>query len=136
MKKLIFTLPFLALAIFLAYCTKSDVKEGLDAADTKAAERGLCKVRVYPSSFDPLTYCGTQSNAQTCSNACISTVSGVEVIVGDGKMSLTTPTKFSLSSVYGEVVYVETATNLYGPVTIPAGGCQYFVVDDDCTVHQ
>lgn len=67
MKKLLFALPFFALALTLTYCVKENntktVVEQIPA--TPVADRADCLVEV-ASDMIPVTVCGTGSNLTVC----------------------------------------------------------------------
>jgi len=136
MKKILFAIPAIAMAVLFTFCRKADVTSGLSTSGSalKSADRGACTVYIYPLTYAMLSYCGTETNATDCST-CLGDSKGVEVITGDASFDLSNPTSFSISSAFATSVILATDNNQIGPIAIGANGCEVFTVDANCEVN-
>ncbi len=143
MKKVLFAVPTLALALLFTFCNKTNVQEDALSVNPTAevTERGgglgTCDVQVFADNVHNIILCGTQTNAQTCipCGATTPSAKGVEVVVGNGgTITLPAPLTFSVTTnaPFGIWVRFVTANDDTGFVFIPATGCQTFTLNDSC----
>ena len=139
MKKVLFAVPVLAMALLFTFCNKSDVQEETPPVNTNvgAVERGICDMQVFATNVHNIILCGTQTNSQACipCGSLTPSAKGVEVLVGDGStITLTTPLTFSVTTnaPFGIWVRFVTSADDTGFVFIPATGCVPFTIDDNC----
>ncbi|MBC7776381.1 MAG: hypothetical protein H7246_13180 [Phycisphaerae bacterium] len=136
MKKLLFALPMLALAIFFTYCDRPNLQEELNSVNQNViANDRACLVQIDKASPTLVTLCGTGAAATSC-NLCGTKGSGPDAIPAGVSPWFTTvngPMQFSASSVTGNTITVTTSANSKVFV-IPAGGCVVITIDASCVV--
>jgi len=139
MKKVLFSMPLLALAMLFTFCNKTNVQEEASFANpnTQAPDRaGVCYLQIWGHNYD-VRLCGTGMNTNACSLCGTAASQGTFVysptLVSTNVMA---PTTFSVTSTapVGEFITLTTASNQIGPVFLPAGGCLTFKIDDTCTL--
>ncbi len=141
MKKILFAVPLLFSALLFTYCNKSGIQEETTDSVTEvpSTARASCNVAVYSDNVQAITLCGTQTNFQTCTLCGTGkTVSGVEVVVGNGQIvTLQSPLSFSIStaSAGGSWINLVTSAGQTGFVYIPPGGCHLYTLNDDCSIN-
>jgi hypothetical protein len=141
MKKVLFALPALAFTLFLAFCHKAEVQEATPTANhnTGVTERGTCKISVLSDNVHAVTFCGTNTNIQTCNVTCVSTYAyGVEVLNPNGTdgFVVTSPITLAVTTASpgGSWISIVTSAGSTPYVYIPAGTCRSITVADDCSV--
>jgi len=138
MKKVLFAVPALVFTLFLTFCQKADVQETTISAnpDTGVTERAPCTIWVYSDNVHPITFCGTKTNLNTCSNICTNnqTLIGVEVVNGNGVPFVVNSNKFTVetASPGGSWINIVSATDQTGFTYIPANGCIVVAMDNGC----
>ena len=141
MKKVLFAVPVLALALLFTFCNKTNVHEEISSAapNTAVSERGpgTCDVQIFADNVHNIILCGTQTNNQTCTpcGSLTPSAKGVEVVVGNGgTITLPVPLTFSVTTNAPFGIWVRFVTNSddTGFVFIPATGCQTFTLNDNC----
>lgn len=137
MKKLLFSLPVLALTLFLAFCNKPNVQEevnSLNGGGLTASDRGICKVEIFADNLNQLRICGLPATNLTPCNDCGVKSIGASLINGYANFpTVTTPVTFSVTNLGATVTYVrvQSATGT-AFVPINPGNCQTYTVDDFC----
>jgi hypothetical protein len=142
MKNIVFSIPILALGIFLAYCTKPAAEDTLPAAPVKAVgERAVCKLEVWTDSENTVQLCGTNTNTDDCKN-CDATAdyTGVELVSGGfGTFDVNSPLKLAVTNLGASPTYIKldspTSGSSTGFILYQPGECREFFLDDNCIIQ-
>ena len=135
MRKALFALPVLLMALVFAFCTKSSVKEELSATpETAVSGRANCTVEVFADNLQTLEICGTNSNQDKCTNCAGNSTAGVEYVIGHGFVTITSPGDFYITNLGANGVWVRLSTGVSstGWTFIAASGCQTYSLDGTC----
>lgn len=135
MKKVLIALPVLLMALFFAFCTKSNVKEELSATtETAVSDRGNCTIEVFTDNAQSLQFCGTNSNLIACQTCPGGNGRGQVAINGHGFVNVVSPITFSVNNpnLTGTWVQLTTGGSTTAWTFIPGGGCQAFTLDNNC----
>lgn len=140
MKKLLFSLPVLALTLFLAFCNKPNVQEevnSLNGGNLTVADRGTCNIEIFADNLNELRVCGLKkSNKNACTDCGLNSF-GVELINGyESFAGMTTPVTFSVTNLGMTTTYIRVQSGFSGTafVAVTPGNCQTYTVDNFCNV--
>ncbi len=135
MKKLLFALPVLAIAMLFAYCDRPSIQEELSSVNPNAStDRATCLVQIDRASPTAITLCGTNTNATNCASCTGGKAQGTVNIpagVNPFFITLTTPIEFSISTATGNSVVLTTAAGQI-VVDLTSVFCKTVRIDANC----
>lgn len=142
MKKVLFAVPALAMALLFTFCNKTSVQEEINPANSEigVSERGNCTIEIYADNLNQLRICGITANNMIACNQCPSGAAsnGVEVVFGFASYNVVSPMTFSITNAGATPTFVRVATPGSvgtGWIQLAAnGGCEDFDVDDNCKI--
>lgn len=137
MKKVLFALPFLSLAVFLTYCAKESVKPTTDetTTETAATDRGgPCSVTITASGA--VRVCGLSNNGVTCTDCNGASLSGSDTgTTFNYTVNPSFPsTPFSVTNTTGAKVQIRVSTGggACGIWNLNPGQCLQFGLPTTC----
>lgn len=134
MKKFFFAFPALALAFFLTQCQKADAPETTVSPDhnTEVTSRAPCTIQVFSDNVQPITFCGTLTNKNTCNGCNSLTSTGEETVFGNGSFVNVNSTTFSITTASAGGSFLTLISGNVKQVFVPAGGCVDVTMDANC----
>lgn len=141
MKKLLFSLPLLALATLFTYCHKTELPTPVsgNTLDNPATDRtdckGTCTLNFTADNLNTLNVCGVATNSNPCSTCNSAIGAGSQNIVGVGNFVVNACRPFSIRNTNPSSTWISfdggnTFTEIPGN-----GGCVTFTTDANCNVQ-